>query len=88
VSRARLARNAAVALGNSHDARAEAPLSRALGEHPHELVREHAAWALGELAARGLKLGPGRSALETAATTDPSATVRAEAGAVLSQLGV
>jgi epoxyqueuosine reductase len=41
-------RNVAVALGNSRDPRAVAPLAQTL-EHPEPLVRGHAAWALGEL---------------------------------------
>ncbi len=48
-SRAQLARNAAVALGNSGDQRAVAPLIRALERDPRPLVRAHVAWALGQL---------------------------------------
>lgn len=48
-SRATLQRNAAVALGNTDDPRAVAPLTRALETHPQQQVRAHAAWALGEL---------------------------------------
>jgi epoxyqueuosine reductase len=44
-----LARNAAVALGNIGDERAASALARAL-EDPDPLVREHAAWALGQVA--------------------------------------
>ncbi len=83
VSRARLSRNAAVALGNSRSAAAEAPLSRALHSHFSELVREHAAWALGAL---GVPLGEGRAALEHAAENDASAEVRAEAKLALQQI--
>lgn len=43
-----LARNAAVALGNSGDLRAVAPLCNAM-QDPEPLVRGHAAWALGRL---------------------------------------
>jgi epoxyqueuosine reductase len=49
VSRNRLARNAAVALGNTGDVRAVAPLARALADHTSSLVRAHAAWALGRI---------------------------------------
>jgi epoxyqueuosine reductase len=49
--RAHLARNAAIALGNSNDRAAIEPLSQALASHPSALVRGHAAWALGQLAA-------------------------------------
>ena len=48
VGRARLLRNAAVALGNWKDERAEAPLARALCD-AEPLVRGHAAWALGQI---------------------------------------
>jgi epoxyqueuosine reductase len=44
-----LARNAAIALGNSMNRDAVDPLGRALREHDEPLVRAHAAWALGEL---------------------------------------
>jgi epoxyqueuosine reductase len=43
-----LVRNAAVALGNSGDARAIEPLGQTL-QHPEATVRGHAAWALGNL---------------------------------------
>ena len=76
VSRARLGRNAAIALGNSRNPAAEAPLARAVTTHGSELVREHAAWALGAL---GLPLSLGRAALERAAASDTSAEVRLEA---------
>jgi epoxyqueuosine reductase len=80
VSRQRLSRNAAIALGNSHHASAEAPLVRALDTHASELVRAHAAWAMGEL---GVPLTAGREALARAAQLDASAEVRAEASAAL-----
>jgi len=44
-----LARNAAIALGNSGDPRAEPILLRMLAEHDEPLARGHAAWALGRL---------------------------------------
>jgi len=80
VSRARLARNAAIALGNSHDPTAEAPLSRALETHSSDLVRAHAAWALGAL---GVPLTSGRAALENAAQHDVAQQVREEAALAL-----
>jgi epoxyqueuosine reductase len=83
VSRARLARNAAVALGNSHDPAAEEPLARALDAHSSELVRVHAAWALGAL---GVPLDAGRRALERAVTHDSSPEVRNEAALALAHL--
>ena len=45
-----LARNAAIALGNSGNAAAVPFLARALQSHDEPLVRAHAAWALGSLA--------------------------------------
>jgi epoxyqueuosine reductase len=83
VSRARLSRNAAIALGNSRHPSAEAPLARALRTHSSELVRAHAAWALGAL---GLPLTEGRSALEGALGDDPSEAVRSEAQVALGAL--
>jgi epoxyqueuosine reductase len=83
VSRARLARNAAIALGNSHHPDAEAPLTRALATHSSELVRAHAAWALGAL---GLPLSQGRDALERAQREDASEAVRDEARVALASL--
>lgn len=83
VSRARLARNAAIALGNSHDPRAEEPLARALSTHSYELVRAHAAWALGAL---GVPLTIGHTTLQHAAQHDSSAEVRSEAALALSAL--
>lgn len=44
-----LARNAAIALGNSGHPRAEPILLRMLAEHDEPLARGHAAWALGRL---------------------------------------
>jgi epoxyqueuosine reductase len=76
VSRARLARNAAIALGNSKNPAAEAPLSRALSTHSSQLVRAHAAWALGALE---VPLAIGLAALNSAKLGDSSAEVRAEA---------
>ena len=76
VSRARLARNAAVALGNSHDPAAVVPLADALASDPSPLVRVHAAWALGELGEAG------RAHLR-AARRDPDPEVRQEVAASL-----
>ena len=86
VNRARLARNAAVALGNVGDQRALLPLTRALSEHPSALVRGHAAWALGKVLQRvvldgsaraGRSVSDARSAEET--YTDGSTPAAAEA---------
>jgi epoxyqueuosine reductase len=82
VSRDTLARNAAVALGNTHDARAAEPLARALAAHPSALVRSHAAWALGEL---GTLAENARGALERA-SGDPDPLVREEARLALQRL--
>jgi epoxyqueuosine reductase len=83
-SRATLSRNAAIALGNSADARASAPLARALAEHSSAVVRSHAAWALGELGALGGSTG--KLALERAEREDPDADVREEAALALARL--
>ena len=88
-NRATLARNAAVALGNSRDLRACEPLERALAAHSSALVRGHAAWALGELGCHGDALpASARHALARAAGNDDSEAVRAEASAALARLGV
>jgi epoxyqueuosine reductase len=53
VSRAKrrgLARNAAVALGNTGNPEAVEPLAAALAAHDEPIVRAHSAWALGSLA--------------------------------------
>jgi len=81
-----LARNAAVALGNSGDARAAAPLARALREHRSELVRSHAAWALGELG--GAAGAVGREALLQAMADDQSPVVRDEVRLALERLNL
>ncbi|HEX6276536.1 MAG TPA: tRNA epoxyqueuosine(34) reductase QueG [Polyangiaceae bacterium] len=85
-TRATLARNAAVALGNTRDPRASPPLERALAQHPSPLVRSHAAWALGELGAHASS--GARPALARAVREDESDAVRHEAEAALARLGV
>jgi epoxyqueuosine reductase len=91
VGRDTLARNAAVALGNTGDARAVPVLARALASHRSALVRTHAAWALGEL---GAKLAPSfapaalaelRDVLSSAAESDADTDVRAEAQLALTR---
>ena len=73
-----LARNAAVALGNSSDRRHTGDLARALTGHDEPLVRGHAAWALGRLG------GPGaRSRLERARRSEADQSVRDEIEAAL-----
>jgi epoxyqueuosine reductase len=73
-SRTQLARNAAIALGNSGDERAVGPLVASLRSDARALVRGHAAWALGRLGG-----AQARSALEAARRGDPDAWVREEA---------
>jgi epoxyqueuosine reductase len=85
VTVATLARNAAVALGNSGDPRAKEPLLRALGRHRSALVRGHAAWALGRLGAASEPAG--RDALLFASEHDPDDGVRSEARAALEASG-
>jgi epoxyqueuosine reductase len=81
-NRTTLARNAAVALGNSGDPRARPALERALTSHTSALVRSHAAWALGELGATSA-----RAVLAGAARDDENEDVRQEASAALARLG-
>ena len=49
VSRPRLQRNVAVALGNTASPEAVAPLAHSLASNPSALVRGHCAWALGRI---------------------------------------
>ncbi|MEO6836340.1 MAG: tRNA epoxyqueuosine(34) reductase QueG [Candidatus Tumulicola sp.] len=73
-----LRRNAAVALGNSLDRCAIPALVLTLNEDPHPMVRGHAAWALGRIAApSALSALRRRDGLET------DATVREEIRAAL-----
>jgi epoxyqueuosine reductase len=81
VSRARLARNAAIALGNSGDPRAVEPLTRALASDASALVRGHAAWALGRLGGAASS-----AALTRASSHDSDSEVRAEAALALAEL--
>jgi epoxyqueuosine reductase len=81
VAKQQLQRNAAVALGNSNDPRAVAPLTLALTEDPSPLVRGHAAWALGALASHCDDLA--RAALHHAALEDTDVRVREEASLAL-----
>jgi epoxyqueuosine reductase len=76
VSRTRLARNAAVALGNCRDVAAIEPVAEALTRHPSSLVRGHAAWALARL-----DDGAAGPLLERASRDDPDEFVRTEARA-------
>jgi epoxyqueuosine reductase len=65
-----LARNAAVALGNSGDHAAVPALITALHTHDAPLVRSHAAWALGQLGGRAA-----RTALDHCRATEQDAGV-------------
>ena len=82
--RAQLARNAAIALGNSKDVRAVIPLARAVAAHTSALVRGHAAWALAEIGA------PARDhalqVLTCASEHDSDPFVREEATLALARL--
>lgn len=87
-----LQRNAAVALGNSRDARAVEPLIAALADRK-PLVRGHAAWALGHLArtcgsASGISAFSERvqAALESLLEREPDRWVREETTLALEQL--
>jgi epoxyqueuosine reductase len=76
-----LARNAAVALGNSGNPAAVPFLARALREHEEPLVRAHCAWALGRLAR-----SEAAAALHTAAKREVVPPVRREIDEALSDL--
>lgn len=78
--RIRLARNAAVVLGNTANPEAAPALAAALRDHDAPLVRAHAAWALGRL--RDVAGAAARAALGRA-LRDPDDTVREEADAAL-----
>jgi epoxyqueuosine reductase len=82
--RAQLARNAAIALGNSQDVRAVLPLARAVSAHSSPLVRGHAAWALGELGE--LAREAAHEALLCASQHDADDFVREEAALALLRL--
>lgn len=71
-----LARNVAVALGNTHNPAAVPALSAALRSDPTPLVRAHAAWALGQIGDAAA-----RRALDAAHGAEPDAEVRREIAA-------
>ncbi len=73
-----LRRNAAVALGNSLDRAAVPPLTEALRDDPHPLVRGHSAWALGRIGSPQAV-----SALKRRLTIERDRDVRAEIDAAL-----
>jgi epoxyqueuosine reductase len=73
-----LARNVAVALGNTRNPAAVGVLSAALRHDPVPLVRAHAAWALGRVGGR-----QALRALESARRSEPDGEVRREAAAAL-----
>jgi epoxyqueuosine reductase len=73
-------RNVCVALGNRADPASAPALRRALAHDPEPLVRSHAAWALGEIAARDVAKSDAEIAPALArAAADPSSDVRDEA---------
>ncbi|OGF14389.1 MAG: tRNA epoxyqueuosine(34) reductase QueG [Candidatus Eisenbacteria bacterium RBG_16_71_46] len=83
--RAGFLRNVCVALGNRREAAAVPALARVLAGDPGALVRGHAAWALGEIAAAigaegaGCAVGDIAAALARAARDDADPGVREEA---------
>jgi epoxyqueuosine reductase len=66
-------RNAAVVLGNRRDARAVPALAQSLANDPEALVRQHAAWALGQIGGE-----PARQALLEAREQEADPSVLAE----------
>jgi epoxyqueuosine reductase len=79
IGRARLLRNAVVAMGNQGDERALPALADALADC-EPLVRGHAAWALGRIGGQ-----PGLSALDRAMDRERDAFVRQEIQAALAE---
>ncbi len=76
-----LARNAAIALGNSGDSRAEPILLDMIRNHDEPLARSHATWALSQLC------GPDAApVLDRIASRDPDDSVRKEARTSLGYL--
>lgn len=73
-------RNVAVALGNTSNPAAVAPLTDALRHDASALVRGHAAWALGAIGGRRA-----RQALEAARATEADTMVRSEIETALEQ---
>jgi len=80
LNRTQLMRNAAIALGNSANDRAVAPLARALRTHKSALVRAHVAWALGELGGAAAQ-----QVLRNALLHEPDGSVRQEIGFALAR---
>src|SRR5690606_26148778 len=76
-----LARNAAIALGNSGDERAIPILTSVLNEHDEPLVRGHAAWALQHLIG-----APSKRTLERARAREGDPTVIEEIDMALTQI--
>jgi epoxyqueuosine reductase len=77
--RAGFLRNVCVALGNRGEAAAAPALRHALVADPDALVRGHAAWALGRIAARAGDRAAAAAALQRAAADDADEGVREEA---------
>jgi epoxyqueuosine reductase len=77
-------RNVCVALGNRRDAAAVPALMRSLAHDPHALVRGHAAWALGEIAA--VHTAADVDEALRVAGGDPDAFVREEASLALAKV--
>jgi epoxyqueuosine reductase len=71
VSRAQLQRNAAVALGNARQPETVPALAQTLADNQNALVREHVAWALGQLATDAA-----RAALRQQLARESDASVR------------
>ncbi len=77
-----LARNAAIALGNSGDPRAEAILLEMLAHHDEPLARGHSAWALGRLCGADAKQTLSRQLIR-----EPDERVREEIRTALHSAG-
>jgi epoxyqueuosine reductase len=76
-----LARNAAIALGNTGNETDLHVLADALATHDEPLVRGHVAWALGQIGGRGA-----RHALDGARISEPDSSVLEEINLALTSL--
>jgi epoxyqueuosine reductase len=71
IHRAQLLRNVCVALGNVGSTSELDALARVLDDEPHPLVREHAAWAVAEIARRLPEARPAAQEILRARASDP-----------------
>jgi epoxyqueuosine reductase len=82
-----LQRNAAIALGNTGDAKAIYALAQAMRTNPHPVVRGHAAWAIGQIGIRHPD-SCARGVLEERLSNETDATAREEIRLAIADLTV